>query len=212
MSADLPTTGADVVGRVVSLRAFPVKSLDAAPLSRARVLRGGVQHDRGWAVVDAGGEVVTARTADALRTVRADVRDAQPVLTVPGSGAEVSGTDAEAALSAVVGRPVTLRASAGGYNEVAPVHLVSRQAIAGGHAHDDEGGQCPCSVEEPRANLVLDLVGDQLETSWVGARLEVGGAVLRISKAPRHCLGVYADVLAEGEVAEGDQAVLRRDA
>ena len=212
MSTDAPSTTPDVVGRVVSLRAFPVKSLDAAPLAHAQVLSGGVQHDRGWAVVDAAGEVVTARTADALRTVRADVRDDQPVLTLPGSTQPLAGAEAEAALSDLLGRPVALRSGAGGYNEVAPVHLVSRQAIAGGHAHDDEGGQCPCSVEEPRANLVLDLTGEALETSWVGARLEVGGAVLRISKAPRHCLGVYADVLVEGEVAEGDEAVLRREA
>ena len=114
-------------------------------------------------------------------------------------------------VSLLLGEPVTVAAASGGYNEVAPVHVVSRQAIAGGHAHDDEGGLCPCSVEEPRANLVLDLVGEGLETGWVGASLQVGEAVLRISKAPRHCLGVYADVLVEGQVSAGDEAVLRRD-
>ena len=58
---------------------------------------------------------------------------------------------------------------------------------------------------------MLDLVGEGLETGWVGASLQVGEAVLRISKAPRHCLGVYADVLVEGQVSAGDEAVLRRD-
>jgi len=203
-------TRTTVVGRVASLRAFPVKSLDAAPLASARFLTSGVQDDRRWAVVDEAGEVVNAKRADVLRTVRADVLDDAPRVTLAGGGA-LAGADAETALSLLLGEPVTVAAAVGGYNEVAPVHVVSRQAIAGGHAHDDEGGLCPCSVEEPRANLVLDLVGDGLETGWVGARLQVGAAVLRISKAPRHCLGVYADVLVEGQVSEGDEAVLTRD-
>jgi uncharacterized protein YcbX len=200
-----------VVGTVVSLRAFPVKSMDAGPLARADVLASGVRHDRGWAVLDESGDVVTSRTSDALRTVRADVTDGGPAITVPGSE-PVTGAAADAALSQLVGRPVTVRASTGaGFNEVAPVHLVSRQAIERGADHDDHGEQCPCSVEEPRANLVLDLAGEPLETGWVGARLRIGGAVLQVSKAPRHCLGVYADVVTEGAVAEGDEVVLTRD-
>ena len=201
----------DVVGRVVSLRAFPVKSLDAGPLASAQVLATGVRDDRRWAVVGADGEVVTARQADVLRSVRADVRNDLPTVTLAGSGAPVSGEAADVGLSALLGQQVTLAAAPGGFNEVAPIHLVSRQAIAGGHAHDDDGGPCPCSVEEPRANLVLDLTGSELETGWIGARLSVGTAVLLISKAPRHCLGVYADVLVEGAVNQGDEAVLTRD-
>lgn len=207
--ADVVSTD-DVVGRVVSLRAFPVKSLDADPLTRARVLTSGVQHDRGWAVVDAAGSVVTARRAEALRTVRADVRDDQPALTLAGAGHALSGASAEAALSHLLGQPVTVQASPGGFNEVAPVHLVSRQAIARGADHDDHGEQCPCSVQEPRANLLLDLSGGELETAWIGARLRAGDAVLRISRSPQHCLGVYADVLREGDIATGDQVVLDR--
>ncbi len=199
-----------VAGRVVALRAFPVKSLDAGPLTRARVSASGVQHDRGWAVVDAAGSVVTARRAEALRTVRADVRDDEPTLTLAGSDEAVSGAAADRALSDLLGQPVTVQASPGGFNEVAPVHLVSRQAIARGADHDDHGEQCPCSVEEPRANLVLDLSGSDLETSWVGALLRVGDAVLRVSRSPQHCLGVYADVLREGDIAKGDQVVLDR--
>ncbi len=55
---------------------------------------------------------------------------------------------------------------------------------------------------------MLDLADDQLETGWLGAELVLGGATLRVSKAPRHCLGVYADVLVAGDVAEGDEVVL----
>ncbi|HEX8497615.1 MAG TPA: MOSC N-terminal beta barrel domain-containing protein [Actinomycetales bacterium] len=199
------------VGSVVSVRAFPVKSMDAAPLAGARVLRAGVQDDRGWAVVDGSGQVVTARTDDVLRTVVAAAGPDGPVLTVPGAPAPVHGAAADDALSTLLGRAVRVQAGEA-FTEVAPVHLVSRQAIARGHEQhaEDDGGECPCSVEEPRANLVLELDGSELETSWVGVDLVVGGATLRVSKAPRHCLGVYADVLVEGDVAEGDEAVLLR--
>ena len=204
----------EVVGRVVGLRAFPVKSMDAGPLARARVLTSGVQHDRSWAVVDGDGHVLTARTADVLRTVRAAVTEDGPALTFPGTEAALTGEQAQSALSQLVGRPVSVQAATGGvagFNEVAPVHLVSRQAIEHGADHDDHGQDCPCSVEEPRANLVLDLSADERESAWVGAQLHVGGAVLRVSKAPKHCLGVYADVITEGEVAEGDEVTLSRD-
>lgn len=200
------------VGRVVSVRSFPVKSMDAGALATARVLRSGVQGDRGWAVVDADGQVVTARTDDVLRTVVSSLGADGPELTLPGRDGPLSGAEADGALSALLGRAVRVQAGET-FTEVAPVHLVTRQAIAAGHLQhaEDDGGQCPCSVEEPRANLVLDLSGPDLETGWVGADLVVGGATLRVSKAPKHCLGVYADVLVEGDVAEGDQAVLLRD-
>ena len=204
----------EVVGKVVGLRAFPVKSMGAVPLARARVLTSGVEHDRSWAVVDTDGQVVTARVADVLRTVRAAVSNDVPALTLPGTETVLTGDRAAAALSKLVGRPVTLQAASGGgarFNEVAAVHLVSRQAIEHGADHDDHGQECPCSVEEPRANLVLDLSGDERETAWVGAKLSVGSVVLRVSKAPKHCLGVYADVITEGEVAEGDEVTLSRD-
>lgn len=199
------------VGRVVSVRAFPVKSMDASALPRARVLTSGVQDDRRWAVVGSDGEVVTARTDDVLRDVVAAPTDAGPVLRLPGTDQPVAGAAADAALSALLGRPVSLVAGEA-FAEVAPVHLVSRQAVEAGHQHphaDDVA--CPCSVQAPRANLVLDLAAGAaagLETGWVGADLVVGGATLRVSKAPKHCLGVYADVLVEGDVAEGDEAVL----
>ena len=206
----------EVVGRVVSVRAYPVKSMDAGPLARAQVLTSGVEHDRSWAVVDEQGQVVNARTADVLRTVRAAVTSEGPVLTFPGDDAAVGGEQAAATLTQLLGRPVRVQAAAGaaaGFNEVAAMHVVSRQAVARGTDHDGHGQECPCSVEEPRANLVLDLAGGagaELETAWVGSQLRVGEAVLRITKAPRHCLGVYAEVVREGEVAEGDEAVLTR--
>jgi len=73
----------------------------------------------------------------------------------------------------------------------APVHLVSQQAV-------DRSGQ-----EAPRANLLLDLPqGD--ERSWVGQEVALGEVVLRVTKVPSHCLGVYAEVVTPGRINLGD--------
>jgi uncharacterized protein len=211
-----------VVGRVAALRSFPVKSMDAPPLESAQVLASGLEHDRGWAVVDAAGELVTAREAPALREVSAAVRPgpgSAPTLQLPGAELDVSGADADAALAQVVGRPVSVQAApdAAAFTDVAPVHLVSRQTVE--RAAADEGTTLDdpsCSIEEPRANIVLDLhlgrdddaAGGALETSWVGREVHLGQVVLRVTKQPKHCLGVYADVVQPGVLQVGDDVRL----
>jgi uncharacterized protein len=87
---------------------------------------------------------------------------------------------------------------------VAPVHLVSRQAIARAELGDVPRG---CSAEDPRANLLLDLAVED-ERMWVGRTLRVGDAVLEVTRTPKHCLGVYADVRREGAVTAGDAVLL----
>jgi hypothetical protein len=84
------------------------------------------------------------------------------------------------------------------------VHLVSRQAIARAALGDVPQG---CSAEDPRANLVLDLAGGD-ERTWVGRTLRVGDAVLEVTRTPKHCLGVYADVRRAGAVTVGDPVLL----
>jgi uncharacterized protein len=211
--------GADLVGRVAGLRAYPVKSMDAAPVEQVRVLTSGLEHDRRWAVVDAGGDVVTARVAPALREVRVGgLHPDGPELLLPGADLAVRAGSADAALSALIGAEVTLRAATGtgpGFNEVAAVHLVSRQSIAAAAAEATAGPDADadaCSIEEPRANVVLELgpvpAGARppdLETTWAGRTVRLGDeVVLSISQEPRHCLGVYARVVRPGLVSVGD--------
>jgi uncharacterized protein len=213
--------GADLVGRVAGLRAYPVKSMDAAPVEQVRVLTSGLEHDRRWAVVDAGGDVVTARVAPALREVRVGgLHPDGPELLLPGADLAVRAGSADAALSALIGAEVTLRAATGtgpGFNEVAAVHLVSRQSIAAAAAEatagpDADADADACSIEEPRANVVLELGpvpagarSPDLETTWAGRTVRLGDeVVLSISQEPRHCLGVYARVVRPGLVSVGD--------
>lgn len=215
MSETTTQAGLDegVVGRVSGLRSFPVKSLDAPQLDRVRVLPTGLEHDRGWAVVDdASGAVVTAKHAPALRELSAAVvADAStPELSAPAAG-PLAAEQVPETLGRLVGRPARLQAADGAaFTDVAPVHVVSRQSVE--RAAADEGTTLDdpaCSIEQPRANLVLDLAGDELETAWVGRELQVGDVVLRISKQPKHCLGVYADVVRPGTLEVGADVRLR---
>lgn len=186
--------------------------MDAPWLEHVNVLATGLEHDRGWAVIDDAGTVVTAKQVDALREISASVPAGAgtPQLELAGAASPVPAGEADDVLATVVGRSVSLRAAtaATAFNEVAPVHVVSRQSVE--RAASEEGttfGDPACSIEQPRANVELDLTGE-LETAWIGRELHVGGAVLRVSKQPRHCLGVYADVVRPGEVSVGDDVRL----
>jgi uncharacterized protein YcbX len=112
----------------------------------------------------------------------------------------------EGTLSAALARPVRLVPTPAMRTGVAPVHLVSRQAVDRAAAGDVPEG---CSPDDPRANLLLTLDRDD-ERSWVGRTLQVGGAVLEVTRTPKHCLGVYADVRRPGAVRVGDPVLLRR--
>jgi uncharacterized protein len=84
------------------------------------------------------------------------------------------------------------------------VHLVSRQAVDRAAAGEVPEG---CSADDPRANLLLSLPEDD-ERSWVGRRVTVGDVVLEVTRTPKHCLGVYADVRRGGVVTVGDAVLL----
>jgi uncharacterized protein len=191
--------------RVTELRSYPVKSMDGSALTGADVAATGLTGDRAWSVVDADGQVVSARRSPGLRDVRVALGPDGPVLDVPGVATGVAGPDADAALSSYVGLPVRLAPAEGSLQEVAAVHLVSRQAVAAaiGTTSDDPA----CDIEAPRANLTLDLGADPpvgLERAWVGRDLVIGEVVLRVNQVPKHCLGVYADVVTPGRINLGD--------
>lgn len=190
------------VGRVRSLQRFPLKSARGELLDAVAVAGSGLESDRRWALQDTDGEPVTAREAPSLRDSTARVSDAGLLVDVPGSGDGLGGSDAEAALSRLAGRAVHLVESDGRHHDVAAVHVVSHGAEADPDAPDG------CDPD-PRANLVLDLDdGPGRERSWVGRTVAVGGARLRVTRTPKHCLGVYAEVLAPGEVKVGDPVAL----
>jgi len=176
------TTGRPV-GRVEEIRVFPVTSLAGTAVTSADIGPAGLSGDRAATVVGDDGVPVRAKDAPVLASVPA--AEADP-----------------ASLSELLGRPVHLeplppRPGA------APVHLVSRAAVDRAAAGEVPEG---CSADDPRANLLLALEGD--ERAWVGRDLRVGTALLRLTRTPKHCLGVYADVVTPGVVRTGDPVEL----
>jgi uncharacterized protein len=172
------------VGRVEQVWLYPVKSLAGTPVTTARVETGGLAGDRAWTVVDVAGRPVRAKDVPGLADLSPDV-------------------DADV-LAAALGRPVRLDRLPPAPG-VAPVHVVSRQATERAALGEVPEG---CSADDPRANLVLDLDGDDDERAWVGRTVRIGSAVLEITRTPKHCLGVYAEVRHVGTVTVGDAVLI----
>jgi uncharacterized protein YcbX len=175
------------VGRVEAIWVYPVKSLAGTAVPAAGIGPTGLDGDRTWTVVDDDGP---------LRA-----KDAPEVATVPGNADHGVVT---ARLSGLLGRTVRLEPGVDRPG-TAPVHLVSRQAIDRAALGDVPEG---CSADDPRANLIVTLDGDDDERTWVGRTIRVGEAVLDVVRTPKHCLGVYAEVRHAGRVTAGDAVLL----
>ncbi|NYJ07835.1 MOSC N-terminal beta barrel domain-containing protein [Petropleomorpha daqingensis] len=181
-----------VVGTVDQVSVYPVKSLAGRTVAEARVEPAGLVGDRAWAVVDATtGERVTVKTTPELAEVVATGDDEADTIT----------------LTEVLGRPVRLQRTSAEAPQVdaAAVHLVSRSAIDRAAGGDVPAG---CSADDPRANLLLSLDGDEDERAWVGRSLRIGEVELTVTRPPKHCLGVYAEVRTPGRVRPGDPVEL----
>jgi hypothetical protein len=186
--------------RVVALWRYPVKSLQGETLEQARLTAAGVEGDRGYGIADVeSGLVLTARREPRLLFASASVRTrGRPAITGPDG--EDLGDDA--ALSAWLGRTVTLQAAGPG--------VAGRYEAQLDFEHEDsadwfqwEGpdvafhdsararvslvSEASLGVWEARRfrpNVVLS-PGD--EDALVGETVAVGGAVLEIRKRIDRC-------------------------
>ena len=208
------------VGRLAQIWVYPVKSMRGQSVDAAVIDTDGVAGDRAWSVRGTA-QTLSARGTLGLAEVSARVgADGVLGLDIPGQAPALAGAAADAALSLHLGCPVRLvRAEDGTFADVAAVHLVSTAAVAAAAA---SGQTCtPGGTHDPRANLIIDLDGpaDDPDTGegeeqgpergWVGRELTIGSAVLRVTRTPKHCLGVYAEVLQPGPAAPGDAVRLR---
>lgn len=116
--------GAGAVGRVVGLWRFPVKSFQGEPATTLTLTHTGVVGDRQWAVIDLDtGRALSAKTVPALLEAAAATvgtgagdgageGDGVEVTLPDGTVARAGDPEADAALSAWLGRPVALRHAA----------------------------------------------------------------------------------------------------
>jgi uncharacterized protein len=206
------------IGRISRVQVYPLKSAGAPPAGAVALDQNGAVGDRWFVVTDPDGTPVTAQDAPELRAVVALLAmDGGLVLHVPGVASSVRGERADEALSDLLGRPVRIvPATRSAARLDAPVHLISVQSLDAARRGEHANADCACSLEEPRANLLLDLTGalgepganGRPEAALVGHRLRIGSAQLEITRTPGHCLGIYADVLVAGALRPGDTVEL----
>ncbi|MDQ1513009.1 MAG: uncharacterized protein QOC59_851 [Microbacteriaceae bacterium] len=174
-----------MVGTVASIHLYPVRSMAGVDPSSAEVGPAGLAGDRAATVIGDDGRAVRGKEAPPMRAVRPT-----------GDAGADAGT-----LSELLGRPVRIVDDADAPAGQAAVHLVSTAALARAAAGEVPDG---CSAEDPRANLVLELSGEDDERTWVGSLLRIGDVVLEVTRTPKHCLGIYAEVRRAGRVSVGD--------
>ena len=199
-----------VVGRVVSLRRYPVKSMQGLEVDRVVVGPSAIEGDRRRACIDEGtGRIMSAKRFGRLLEAAADDEG----ITLP-DGCRLSYGDegVDEALSAWLGRPVRLEepaagtersyemtfdppnddaeyheipSPAGSYLDLAAVHLLSRATLAGGEAAH---GELDWDVRRFRPNLVVEGPDEPFaEDGWCGATLAVGTARLAARQPTVRC-------------------------
>ena len=149
------------VGRVLSVHVYPVKSAAAPPAGAIMLEADGAVGDRWFQVTDLEGTAVTAAEAPELRGVVALLAmDGAPVLDIPGAPPALRGQRADTELSGLLGRGVRIVPAVRDAGRLeAPVHVVSVQSVEAARRGEHQAADCACSLEEPRANLILELRG-----------------------------------------------------
>ncbi|MBX3726161.1 MAG: MOSC domain-containing protein [Xanthomonadales bacterium] len=207
---------------------YPLKSAAAQPLAQATVEPRGLKGDRRWLVVDADGRFLTGRQLPALVRIRAVAMPDGLVLQSPGSptlalpkpnaqqrrrrvriwkddvDALTCGADADAWLSRVLGRPVSLvYMDAGARRPVDPVHarpgdevsfadgypllLLSAAALA---TLGERVGR-PMAALRFRPNLVVGGCPAHAEDGW--RRLRIGEVEFEAAKPCTRCVFTLVD-------------------
>jgi uncharacterized protein YcbX len=188
-----------VIGRVVGLWRYPVKSMAGEPLELADVSWHGFSGDRRWAFIRpdvprSGFPWLTIRELPAMSHYRPafdepERPDASRVTVRTPSGELFDVIDE--ALAAQLGSGVGVIKQNVGVFDTAPLSLLTTRSIEGLGALVDP-------VLEPlrfRPNLLIEptVEGAFPEDTWVGSVLRIGGFTMRIDKRDARCVMINID-------------------
>lgn len=199
-----------VVGRVVALRRYPVKSMAAEELDEVEVSWHGLAGDRRWAFirdgqVHSGFPWLTIRQRPELahyrpRLTEPERPNASAVLVRTPSGGELSVADP--ALAAEPGSCVRVIKQDRGVFDTFPLSLLTTQTVAGlGRLTGVELTACRF-----RPNLLVDAAGSDFpEDGWVGRVLRIGGLRMRVDARDMRCVVITIDPV----TLRRDPAILR---
>jgi len=187
-----------VVGRVVALWRYPVKSMAGEELDGAEVSWHGLAGDRRWAFIRAG-QVrsgfpwLTIRERSDLAHYRPFFAErarpnASPTLVRTPSGGELDVADP--ALAAELGPGVRVIKQDRGVFDTMPLSLLTTQTLAS-LGRLAGAGLAPGRF---RPNLLVDAGGcDFPEDAWVGRVLRIGGLRMRVDQRDKRCVMVTID-------------------
>jgi len=188
-----------VVGHVVALWRYPVKSMAAERLDEVEVSWHGLAGDRRWAFIRDG----QVRSGFPWLTIRErpDMARYQPRFAEPDrpngsvtlvrtpSGGELDATDP--ALAAELGPGVRVIKQDRGVFDTMPLSLLTTQALAG-------LGQLAATTLAPerfRPNLLVEAASgaEFPEDGWVGRVLRAGSLRMRVDQRDKRCVMVTID-------------------
>ena len=236
------TPMAERLGTIAGIWRYPVKSLGGEALDQVELTADGLPGDRGWAVYTEANRPASGKPTRRFDKVPGLLHLAaeldggsEPVIVLP-DGQRIRAGGAAGALSAAIGMPLDARPEGEvPHKDAAPVHLVTSATLAA----LSSATSAPVEADRFRPNLLLDTEADGFaEDGWLGHRVAIGGAVLRVTDRTERCVmtnhsrpglperrdvlrtagrvndacaGVYLDVETAGVVTVGDRAELLAD-
>jgi uncharacterized protein YcbX len=208
-----------VVGTVLQIWRFPVKSMRGERLEKASITSRGLVGDRAWALIDqsTGKPVSAKRVADFPKLMDCQARFAQspradgemPAVTITLPDGSTAGSEsgvADRALSAWFGRKVKLVAQEpeAPFLDAYPVSVLTTSTL---YRLEE---LTPGSRFDPRRfrmNLILDTGPPGfVENGWIGRQLGIGDAAwLRVAEPDARCV---MTTLAQDDLPE-DRDIMR---
>lgn len=191
--------GLEVVGRVVGVWRYPVKSMGEEALSQAAVGWHGVAGDRRWAFVrpgrpESGFPWLTIRQRPDMSHYRPsysepDRPDGSPTVVLTPTGEQLSVVDP--VLAAELGDGVRVIKQDRGVFDTMPLSLITTQSLASLSALAD----VDLDVVRFRPNLLIEASGATPfpEDAWVGRTLSIGSARMRVDQRDQRCAVVTVD-------------------
>ncbi|WP_163511682.1 MOSC domain-containing protein [Fodinicola acaciae] len=200
-----------IVGRVVGMWRYPVKSMAGEPLEAAEVSWHGLAGDRRWAFVR-DGQVASNFPWLTIRQLP-DMTRYQPKLVDPQrpeasatvvrtpAGRELDVTDP--ALCKELGDGVRVMKQNRGIFDTAPLSLMTTQSV------ENIGKLAGARLrpERFRPNVVIEATGDEpfQEDGWVGHTVRIGGIEMHVDQRDSRCVLINYDP----HTAERNPAVLK---
>jgi uncharacterized protein YcbX len=200
-----------MVGRVVALWRYPVKSMAGEPLDEAELSWHGLAGDRRWAFIRDGKQRsgfpwLTIRQRPAMahyqpRFAQPDQPDRSATVVRTPTGADLDVADP--ALAAELGDGARAIKQDRGVFDTFPLSLITTQTLAALSARVDT----ELDVRRFRPNLLVAATGRVAfpEDRWIGSVLRIGAARVRIDKRDKRCVMVNIDPA----TTRRDPAILR---